>query len=334
MKLADWHSDLAEAIRDGASLCRELGLPESLADAAAERDFPVFVPHSYLARMRPGDPDDPLLRQVLAVDEERVGTVGFVRDAVGDNDSLVAPGLIHKYGGRALLVATGVCAVHCRYCFRRHFPYGEQPRRLDDWQPALDAIAADRTLREVILSGGDPLMLTDRRLGELLDRIETIDHVNRLRIHTRLPIVLPSRVGAALIDRLRDSRLQVWIVVHANHANEVAADCADALRTLVRSGLPTLNQAVWLRGVNDSAAAQTDLSESLIDCGVQPYYLHLLDRVAGASHFEAGTDKAIRAIGTMRESLPGYAVPQLVREIAGQPSKTPIRASVPNRVPS
>ena len=324
-----WSRELAEAIRSSAELLAFVGVvPESLrGDAvlseAAAADFPVLVPRSFARRMQPGDPSDPLLRQVLATRAETIDAAGFTRDAVGDGDALRTAGLIQKYRGRVLLVATGACAVHCRYCFRRHFPYGEHPRRLDDWRPALDAIADDGSIREVILSGGDPLMLTDARLSDLLDRIEAIGHVRRLRLHTRLPIVLPSRVTGTLVDRLRASRLQPWIVVHANHANEVQGDCVKALQTLVRSGLPTLNQAVWLAGVNDSAAAQADLSESLIDCGVQPYYLHLLDRVAGASHFEADDHRASEAIATMRQTLPGYAVPTLVREIAGEASKTP-----------
>ena len=319
-----WHRSLADAIRDGRTLLTELGLPASLADAASEADFPVLVPRSFLARMTPGDPNDPLLRQVLATEAEQIAATGFTTDAVGDGDASLAPGVIQKYRGRVLLIATGACAVHCRYCFRRHFPYGEQPRRLDDWDRSLAAIAADGSIHEVILSGGDPLMLTDRRLSELLARLEAIPHLRRLRVHTRLPIVLPDRITDTLLDRLTGSRLQAWFVIHANHANEIAGDCEDALRRLVRGGIPTLNQAVWLRGVNDSAASQIALGERLINVGVQPYYLHLLDRVAGASHFEADEQTARDAIATMRTVLPGYAVPTLVREIAGEPSKTPV----------
>ena len=318
-----WGRSLAEAVRSSAELLQSLGLPPAIG--CEDSGFPVLVPRSFVRRMRRGDPNDPLLRQVLATAAERAVVPGFAADAVGDGNAMRAAGLIHKYRGRALLVATGACAVHCRYCFRRHFPYGEQPKRLDDWRPALETIAADQTIREVILSGGDPLMLTDRRLGDLLDRLEAVPHLRRLRLHTRLPIVLPDRVTGDLLDRLRRSRLQVWVVVHANHARELVDDCAAGLRRLVRSGLPTLNQAVWLRGVNDTAADQSALCESLIDLGVQPYYLHLLDRVAGAAHFEADHAAAVAAIDVVRRRLPGYAVPTVVREIAGEPSKTPVQ---------
>ena len=328
-----WGHSLAGAVRSGRELLARLDLPPSLASIDAESDFACLVPRSLLARMTPGDPADPILRQVLPVDAETRPVAGFTHDAVGDAAASLTPGLIQKYRGRVLLIATGACAVHCRYCFRRHFPYGEGPRRLDDFRPAIDAVAADDSTREVILSGGDPLMLTDQRLSDLLDLIEQVPHVRRLRIHTRLPIVLPDRICDALLTRLRGSRLQTWVVVHANHAREVRLDCADALAQLVNAGLPVLNQAVWLAGVNDSADAQAELCESLIDLGVQPYYLHLLDRTQGTAHFEASESAAADAIAALTCRLPGYAVPRLVREIAGEPSKTPIAyaPNAPNR---
>lgn len=297
-----------------------------LTCTSVESDFPVMVPRSYLARMQPGDWSDPLLRQVLTVEDENRSVPGFEVDAVGDQASRIAPGVIHKYRGRVLLIATGACAVHCRYCFRRHYPYGDEPRRLDDWQPALAVIAADSTIREVILSGGDPLMLTDSRLEELIGRIAEIPHIRRLRVHTRLPIVLPDRVTDRLIALFQpaDFDLQPWLVVHANHANEIADDCETALQQLVKSGIPVLNQAVLLRGVNDSAEAIEMLCERLIDVGVQPYYLHLLDRVAGTAHFEVPEAEAKAIVDEVRRRLPGYAIPTLVREIEGEPSKTPI----------
>ncbi|MEX0717681.1 MAG: EF-P beta-lysylation protein EpmB [Planctomycetaceae bacterium] len=323
---SDWRRSLAAAIRDPDVLIERLGLADSLRAAArrAAESFPLLVPGSYLARMTPGDPNDPLLRQVLPLGDELEPVPGFTVDAVGDGASRAAPGLLHKYTGRVLLVATGACAVHCRYCFRRHYPYGEEPRRLDDWAPALDAIAADPSIHEAILSGGDPLMLTDARLAALIARLEVIPHLRRLRIHTRLPIVLPDRVTADLIESLRSSRLQPIMVVHANHPREIAGDCAEALRMLVRSGIPTLNQAVLLRGVNDSVEAQAALCEALIDLGVLPYYLHQLDRVAGAAHFEVETEKGLSIIAALRERLPSYAVPQYVREVSGAASKLPV----------
>ena len=322
-----WASDLAAAVRDPAELLRRLDLPASLLpDAeAASRDFPVMVPESFLARMRPRDPADPLLRQVLPVGEELREVAGFRADAVADLETRPAAGMIRKYAGRALLIAAGSCAVNCRYCFRRHYPYGEEPRTLAAWEPTFRAIEADATLSEVILSGGDPLMLTDARLEAVVDRLAAIAHVRRLRVHTRLPIVLPSRVTDRLLALLTErTRLQPWVVVHANHPAEVADDCSDALRRLVRGGVPVLNQAVLLRGVNDTLDALTGLSESLIDLGVRPYYLNQLDRVRGAAHFEVPDPTARKLLDAVRTRLPGYAVPHLVRDVAGGLSKTPV----------
>ncbi len=326
LERSSWRRSLATAIRDVESLVRELELPEEYATSAIEaaKSFPVLVPRSFLARMQVGDPLDPLLRQVLPVAEECVSVPGFVVDAVDDQAAKLAPGLLQKYVGRVLLMAAGSCAVNCRYCFRRHYPYSEEPRRLDDWEPAIQAIEQDSTIHEVILSGGDPLMLTDDRLAALLERLERIEHLTRLRIHSRLPIVLPDRVNPELIDFLKSSRLQPIMVVHANHPHEIADDCAEALRKLVRSGIPTLNQAVLLRGVNDDADVLADLCERLMDLGVLPYYLHQLDRVAGTAHFEVPEVTGLELIAQLRRRLPGYAVPQFVREVAGAASKTPI----------
>ena len=266
-----WRRSLSTAIRDVEELVRALELSPEYARLAVEaaKSFPVLVPRSFLSRMRVGDPRDPLLRQVLPVIEETATAPGFVVDAVDDQAARQAPGLLQKYAGRVLLIAAGSCAVNCRYCFRRHYPYGEEPKRLDDWEPALAVIEQDPTVREVILSGGDPLMLTDERLGQLIKRLEQIEHLTRLRIHSRLPIVLPDRVNGELIEQLRNTRLQPVMVVHSNHPNEVGGDCAEALRCLVRSGIPTLNQAVLLRGVNDSVEVLAGLSERLIDLGVE-----------------------------------------------------------------
>lgn len=322
-----WQQALAEAIRNPDELIDLVGLPDTFRESArrAARRFPLIVPRSFVARMHRGDPADPLLRQVLPLDVEAGDTDGFTADPVGDASSRKAPGLLQKYHGRALLIATGACAVHCRYCFRRHYPYGEEPRRLDDWQPALAAIAADQSLHEVILSGGDPLMLTDARLAALVARVAAIPHVARLRIHTRLPIVLPERVTDSLPSVLTGAnRLTPIIVVHANHPHELTGACADALRRLVRSGITTLNQAVLLRGVNDSVEALSGLSERLVDLGVIPYYLHQLDRVAGAAHFEVPEATGLRLIAELKRLLPGYAVPRYVRETPGGTSKEEI----------
>jgi len=319
----DWHQALSEAVRDPDELIDLMELPDALR-APARRTaqlFPLLVPRSFLDRIRRGDPHDPLLAQVLPLGIEDAPVAGFGSDPVGDTAARKAPGLLHKYHGRALLVATGACAVHCRYCFRRHYPYGDEPKRLADWESAFAAIAADTSLHEVILSGGDPLMLTDARLEAMCSRIGAIPHVRRLRLHTRLPIVVPERVTGRLLDILHAAGPTPIVVVHANHANELAGTCADALRRLVLGGITVLNQAVLLRGVNDSVAAQTALCESLVDLGVIPYYLHQLDRVAGAAHFEVAEEDGRELVAQLRRRLPGYAVPQYVRETAGGDSK-------------
>lgn len=323
---ADWQRELAAAIRVPRELCQRLRLPDTLVEPAerAAEQFPLLVPESFLARMRPGDPDDPLLRQVLPLGCETVDTPGFVADPVDDAAAHRAPGLLQKYAGRALLIVTGACAVHCRYCFRRHYPYADEPRTLTAWQPALHDLLADASIHEILLSGGDPLMLNDARLSQLIDQLEAIPHLRRLRLHTRLPIVLPSRLTPALIERLQSSRLTPLLVVHANHSQELTGDCAEGLRELVRSGITTLNQAVLLRGVNDNANSLADLCERLVDLGVLPYYLHQLDRVQGAAHFEVPDAEALRLIAELRRRLPGYAVPELVREIPGAAHKTPV----------
>jgi len=321
---SDWHRSLANAVRDVDTLFERLSLPDDLRDTAhrAATLFPLMVPESFLRKMTVGDLDDPLLRQVLPLDVEFDDVAGFTIDAVGDEAARRAPGLLHKYAGRALLIATGSCAVHCRYCFRRHYPYGDDPRRFEDWQPALDVLTEDESIHEVILSGGDPLMLTDTRLEQLITRIAGIPHVRRLRVHSRLPIVLPNRVTRSLIDLLsKHDSLTPIMVVHANHPAEVADDCADALRLLVTSGITTLNQTVLLRGVNDDPDVLTELSERLINLGVMPYYLHQLDRVQGTAHFEVPDEQADQLVDAMRSRLPGYAVPRLVREVPGVDSK-------------
>lgn len=324
-----WQQSLARAIRTPEELLTRMNLLDHVmatgamnGQQIAESGFRLLVPESYVDRMQPGDPRDPLLRQVLPIDAELRTVAGFVSDAVDDAAFRRSPGLLRKYAGRALLITTGSCAVHCRYCFRRHYPYSAEPRRPDDWEPALWELKGDDAVSEILLSGGDPLMLTDDRLASLIERLAGIPHLRRLRVHTRLPVVLPDRVTSRLLSILTDSRLKVVMVIHANHAAELVADCAAAVRRL-REAIPILlNQAVLLRGVNDSVEALTGLSESLVDLGVVPYYLHQLDRVAGAAHFEVPVDDGLRLMEALRCQLPGYAVPRYVREIPGEPCKT------------
>ena len=319
-----WQRQLASAIRCPHELLRELGLPPGEEHAAATKSFPLLVPRSFVRRMKVGDPHDPLLRQVLPLAAESTSVVGFSSDPVGDHDARQAPGLLQKYHGRALLILTGACAVHCRYCFRREYPYQDEPRRLEEWAPALEQLRSDKTVTEVLLSGGDPLMLNDERLAVLLQQVDEIEHIKRIRLHTRLPIVLPARVTEELLTTLRGLRSTAFVVVHANHANEIQADCVDALKRMTSAGLPVLNQSVLLRTINDSTAAQRDLCERLIDIGVLPYYLHQLDRVHGAAHFEAPDSAGLRIVSELAALLPGYAIPRFVREVPGATGKTPI----------
>ena len=323
IEAVDWQTAMKRALRSEAALRRYVGLPEWKGDAPSET-FPTFVPLEFAARIRIGDPTDPLLRQVLATPQEESSPEGFMSDPVGDLDAAVGGGVLHKYAGRALIITHGACAVHCRYCFRREFPYAQLGSRTRYWQPALDHIRRTASVQEVLLSGGDPLTLTDPVLDELIGRIEAIGHVRRLRIHTRLPIVIPQRVTDHLSDRLADSTLAVWMVVHCNHAQEIDDSVGEALTEIRRRGINVLNQAVLLAGVNDNADALTELSTTLINLGVQPYYLHQLDRVRGAAHFWVPPERGTALIAELRERLPGYAVPKFVVERAGEKSKTPI----------
>ncbi|MDR7192483.1 EF-P beta-lysylation protein EpmB [Luteimonas terrae] len=330
-----WQQAWREAVRDPLELLDLLGLGNIALGVSAEAaaQFPLRVPRSFVARMRHGDPHDPLLRQVLPLDDEMRPVPGFGLDAVGDAAAKAGHGVIHKYEGRALLVTTGSCAVHCRYCFRRHFPYAEETAAANGWREAVAAIRADPSIEEVLLSGGDPLSLATPKLAELTDALRAIPHVRRLRIHTRLPIVLPERVDAELLDWLAALPWPVAIVVHANHANEFDAEVDTAMRALRDAGAMLLNQAVLLRGVNDTVDTLTALAERGFAAGVLPYYLHQLDRVAGAAHFEVddATALALHAALVARQS--GYLVPRLVREVAGDASKRAMTASGDGRIP-
>lgn len=321
-----WQQQMREAITDADTLFALLDLPRAHLPAArrAARTFPLQVPRALAARMRPGDIDDPLLRQVLPLDAECDAVPGFVADAVGDTASAAGDGLLHKYHGRALIVTTGACAINCRYCFRRHFDYAAHNGARRRWHSVIERIAADDSIAEVILSGGDPLSLADSKLGALTEQLADIQHVRRLRIHTRQPVVLPARIDAAFLRLFAAIPQQCIVVIHANHANELDAQVARALARLRANGALLLNQSVLLRGVNDDADALAALSERLFDCGVLPYYLHLLDRVAGTAHFEVPAERAEALMQTIAARLPGYLVPKLARETAGAPAKSVI----------
>ncbi|MBS3896641.1 EF-P beta-lysylation protein EpmB [Silanimonas sp.] len=321
---ARWQTLWREAVRDPAELLRRLGLEglSARVSASAQGAFPLRVPAGYLARMRHGDPHDPLLRQVLPLDLEDRLVPGFTLDAVGDAQAKAGTGVIHKYEGRALLIATGSCAIHCRYCFRRHFPYAEETAAAGGWASALEHLRADPSVREVILSGGDPLSLSTAKLAELTDALRGLPQITRLRIHTRLPIVLPERIDAEFLDWIGALPWPVVMVVHANHAREINEGVRTACAALRERDVHLLNQAVLLRGVNDDVDALVDLSEALFGIGVLPYYLHQLDRVQGAAHFEVPESEGAALHRALHARLPGYLLPRRVREDAGQPGKT------------
>ena len=316
-----WQEEMKAGVRDLPSLLAQLGLPEAGTVTKGEQQFPVFAPASYLSRIEPGNPDDPLLRQVLPLAAEDRSPSHFSKDPLGESSATLRPGLIQKYRGRVLLIATGACAIHCRYCFRRHFPYQQTPVSTADWEPAIERIHDDPSIREVILSGGDPLTLVDPKLQQLISRLQSIPHLRRLRIHTRLPIVIPRRITAELVQLLSATSLQVWFVLHCNHGNEIDAPVSDAIGALRQVGIQVLNQSVLLRGVNDDPATLIQLSEKLLMSGVLPYYLHQLDPVQGVSHFHVPVATGRQLIDEMRAELPGYAVPRYVQEIAGRPGK-------------
>ena len=314
---------MASAFTSPETLIEALGLDPALIEPAraAAAKFRLRVPASYVARMRHGDPYDPLLRQVLPIARETDVVPEYTADPLGERESLRAPGLLQKYRGRALLITTSACAVHCRYCFRREFPYSEQTGDSTRFREALEEIARDTSIEEVLLSGGDPLSLSDARLTSLTSALTDIPHVQRLRVHTRQPIVLPSRVDAGLIAWLESLRLPMVFVLHANHANEIDDDVREACARLRAARVTLLNQTVLLSGVNDDSAVLADLSRALFGAGVLPYYLHVLDRVSGAAHFDVTETRAQEIAGELAAQLPGYLVPRLVREVEGAPAK-------------
>ena len=308
-------------ITDPDTLQRRLGLAAQPLPLRALREFPVKVPAAYLARIQRGVPTDPLLRQVWPRAEEDQAAIGYVHDPLEEAAATRVPGILHKYHGRALLLATGACAIHCRYCFRRHFPYPVAERT--GWSEALEYLRQTPSIRELILSGGDPLTLSNRRLAELLQAVEEIAHIERLRIHSRVPVVLPSRIDTPLLQLLQGCRMRCVLVVHVNHAQELDESARQTLQALGEHCM-LLNQSVLLRGVNDNMQALYELSERLFDCATLPYYLHLPDRVAGTAHFYVDLPTARALLYQLRERLPGYLVPRLVEERPGVPYKVPL----------
>ncbi len=324
-----WQAALADAVTDPVELGRLLGLAPSIGEQAAEvlktndgrAGFSLLVPRPLLGRMAYGDPLDPLLLQVLPRREETVPSRGFTVDPLGETPERRSPKLLAKYQNRSLILTTGACGVHCRFCFRRHFPYVACSDQADEWGPTLAALRGDPSIHEVILSGGDPLMLDNDDLRRLLWQLSQIPHIRRLRVHTRLPVLIPQRVDDGLVEMLAGTRLPTRMVIHVNHPAEIDGPVGSAIGRLVDAGIPILSQSVLLRGVNDRAEVLTELFLRLIDLRVTPYYLHQLDRVASAAHFEVPIEEGIRLVDQLRAQLPGYAVPRYVRETPGQGSK-------------
>ncbi len=322
----DWQGELRNAYRDPHALLRDLGIAADAIDgwSPPKDSFVMRVPRGFVRRMRHGDAADPLLLQVLPRQREQNHVVGYDDDPLNEREQQPRPGLIHKYNGRALVITTAACGVHCRYCFRRAFPYSEAREGSDGWQAAVQSIAADTSIHEAILSGGDPLSLSDDKLIRLLDALERIPHLRRIRIHSRQPVVLPERINGTLLARLARLDLKCVLVLHSNHAQELDHNVAEACTKLRKTGLVLLNQAVMLAAVNDNVDAQAALSERLFEIGVLPYYLHQLDPVAGAAHFAVADDDARGIMRKLNARLPGYLVPRLVREVPGEQGKLPL----------
>ena len=322
----DWQSELTRAIRDPLELAAALDLdPTTLGiSTQSAAQFPVRVPRPYLALMEPGNPRDPLLLQVLPVVRELAETPGYTTDPLQELAANPIPGLIHKYRGRVLLLISPACAIHCRYCFRRHFDYAANTQGRRQWQAALDYIQRDASITEVIYSGGDPLAANDTLLAWLTAQLERIPHVQRLRIHTRMPVVIPARIDRELLAWLSATRLQSSVVLHINHANEISTELATAVRQLRRIDVTVLNQSVLLSQINDCGDRLAALSEGLFSVGILPYYLHLLDRVQGAAHFAVDRSRAIALHGELLARLPGYLVPRLVEELPTLPHKSAV----------
>jgi EF-P beta-lysylation protein EpmB len=323
-----WQKILQNAIRTKQDLLRALEIEESsLSEACNAPDsFPILAPRPFVERMEKRNPNDPLLRQVLATEAEWTDTLGKA-DPLDEAQFSPVPGLIHKYSSRVLLITAGTCAVNCRYCFRRHADYQASMLTVSRLESVHDYISQNTGISEVILSGGDPLMLSDSKLSLIIGRLESIQHLKRLRIHTRLPIVIPQRITAELCQQLRQSRLRTTVVVHANHAREIDLHVTNAVRQLRSAGVTVLNQAVLLKGVNDNPDSLVDLSETLFEADILPYYLHTFDPVLGAMHFERNLAEVLEIFKQVQARLPGYLLPKLVNERPGEQSKTLLATS-------
>ncbi len=322
--LCGWQQEYKSSVTNIEELCQilELKVDQLPINLTSQQSFKLRAPKSYLQRIQKSNPNDPLLLQILPTIYEQQKVSGFIKDPVGDLQSVKSTGLLQKYKGRALLLATSLCAIHCRYCFRRYFPYSVQNPRHDSWQQALHELEYDSSIHEVILSGGDPLVLSDSELSELIKKISSIQHIKRVRIHTRLPVVIPSRICDELLDWIKTSPTKIIIVLHINHPQEINQELHDRLQQLTDINCTLLNQSVLLRNINDEPSTLVALSEALFGSGVLPYYLHLLDKVEGAAHFDVPKTQACKLMQVVAKHLPGYLVPKLVEELPGRHAKS------------
>lgn len=317
-----WQKNLAQGFNHAAELLTFLELPQTMSSLEAEKSFKTRVPREFASRMTKGDPQDPLLLQVLASPSEQLSHAEFTSDPLAEGAANLIPGLIHKYSGRVLLTLTPTCAINCRYCFRRHFDYKKNTPGTQGWQKTIEYIAENPSIHEVILSGGDPLLASDGTFAALYNQLETIPHLKLLRFHSRIPIVLPERITPTWLDLLKNTRLQKIMVLHCNHPQEINDRVVQACDDLKAAGFHLLNQSVLLKGVNDDVDILKRLSLRLFQAQVLPYYLHLLDKVAGAVHFDLSLERAYELYEALQSSLPGYLVPKLVKEEAGRRHKT------------
>ena len=321
---SDWKTELSHCVNSIDELLNQLGLKAEDLNTTeqATNEFPIKVPQSFVQLMEYGNPNDPLLKQVLPITSELQVDNNFSTDPVDESSFNPVPGIVHKYRNRVLMIISPNCAINCRYCFRRHFPYDENRQSKQQWLKALDYLKTKPEINEVIFSGGDPLAANDHFLRWLTAEIESIQHIKRLRIHTRLPVVIPSRVDDQLLNWLGNTRLKPTLVLHINHANEIDEALCQGVDRLKKSGITVLNQSVLLKGINDNSDQLISLSEKLFDAGIMPYYLHMLDPVQGASHFDVSMDRAVEIFRQIQTELPGFLVPKLVQERASERSKS------------
>lgn len=326
LQVKSWQEELQQLIKSPEALIKHLQLEDKWIEPAikASAHFPLRATESYISKIKKGDPHDPLLRQILPIDAELHPVEGYTSDPLEEKQFIPLPGIVHKYQSRVLFIAATQCAINCRYCFRRHFPYNDHELNRQQWQSGLDYIQSSQSINEVILSGGDPFSLSDNQLLWLVEQISDIKHVEYLRVHTRYPIILPSRITPPLLKALTGTRLKTIVVVHCNHPQEIDKEVEMALKCLKNANVTLFNQSVLLKGINDSSQILATLSKALFQAGVQPYYIHLLDKVEGAAHFAVENYEAKNIYKELLTLLPGYLVPKLVKETAHEGSKTPV----------